>query len=205
MIDGVIPISVENLQSISSQTDVLARLVDDLRTLALTDSRELQLEMQVVKLDEVIESMVESLRPQISLGDTKIVYEFSQNSKGQAVLIDTGRLSQVLQNILTNAMRYGKNGGTIQVSLIKDDSSLVIRIHDDGNGIPEEALPHLFERFYRHDRARSRDSGGTGLGLSIAKNLVSLMNGEISAMNAPSSGAVFEIRFPIIPDTQLNR
>lgn len=205
MIDGVIPISVDNLQAISSQTDVLARLVDDLRTLALTDSRELQLDMQMVILDEVIESMVESLRPQISLGDTRIVYEFSQYSKGQAVLIDTGRLSQVMQNILTNAMRYGKNGGTIQVSLGKEDYSLVIRIHDDGNGIPEEALPHLFERFYRHDRARSRDSGGTGLGLSIAKNLVSLMNGEISAMNAPSSGAVFEIRFPIIPDTQLNR
>ena len=205
MIDGVIPISVENLQAISSQTDVLARLVDDLRTLALTDSRELQLDMQVVILDEVIESMVESLRPQISLGDTKIVYEFSQNSKGQAVLIDTGRLSQVMQNILTNAMRYGKNGGIIHVSLGKEDSSLVIRIHDDGKGIPEEALPHLFERFYRHDRARTRDSGGTGLGLSIAKNLVSLMNGEISAMNAPSGGAVFEISFPIIQDTQPNR
>ncbi len=202
MIDGVIPTDVENLQAISNQTDVLSRLVDDLRTLALTDSRELQLEMQIIKLDEVLVSMVESLRPQISLGNTKIVYEFGQTSKGQAVLIDTGRLSQVMQNILTNAMRYGKNGGTIQVSLIKDDSFLVIQIHDDGNGIPEEALPHLFERFYRHDRARSRDSGGTGLGLSIAKNLVSLMNGEISAMNAPSGGAVFEIRFPIAQESR---
>jgi signal transduction histidine kinase len=110
-----------------------------------------------------------------------------------------------MQNILTNAMRYGKNGGTIQVRLIRDDSSLVIRIHDDGNGIPEDALPHLFERFYRHDRARSRDSGGTGLGLSIAKNLVSLMNGEISAMNHSSGGAVFEVRFPIIVETQQNQ
>ena len=200
MIDGVIPTNVENLQAISNQTDVLSRLVDDLRTLALTDSRELQLEMQIIKLDEVLESMVESLRPHISLGDTNIVYEFDRSSSGQAVLIDTGRLSQVLQNILTNAMRYGKNGGTIQVSLLMDDSYVVIQIRDDGNGIPEEALPHLFERFYRHDKARSRDSGGTGLGLSIAKNLVSLMNGEISAMNAPSGGAVFEIRFPIVQD-----
>jgi len=156
-------------------------------------------------LDEVIETMIDSLRPKISLGDTKIVYEFDQNTKGQAVLIDTGRLSQVMQNILTNAMRYGKNGGIIQVSLIKDESWLVIRIHDDGNGIPEDALPHLFERFYRHDKARSRDSGGTGLGLSIAKNLVTLMGGEISAINAPSGGAVFEIRFPIVADTQENQ
>lgn len=203
MIDGVIPISVENLQAISNQTDVLSRLVDDLRTLALTDSKELQLDMQTVILDEVLEIMVDALLPQISLGDTKIIYEFDQNTKGQVVLIDTGRLSQVVQNILTNAMRYGKSGGSIQVNLVKDDSSLVIRIHDDGNGIPEEALPHLFERFYRHDKARSRDSGGTGLGLSIAKNLVSLMNGEISAMNAPSGGAVFEIRFSIVQETQV--
>jgi len=204
MIDGVIPISVDNLQAISNQTDVLSRLVDDLRTLALTDSRELQLEMQKVRLDEVLESMVDSLRPQISLEDTKIIYQFGQNSKGQVVLIDTGRLSQVMQNILTNAMRYGKNGGIIRVSLIKDESSLVIRVHDNGSGIPEDALPHLFERFYRHDKARSRDSGGTGLGLSIAKNLVTLMGGEISAMNHPSGGAVFELRFPIVADTQQN-
>jgi signal transduction histidine kinase len=202
MIDGVIPISVDNLQAISNQTDVLSRLVDDLRTLALTDSRELQMELQLVRLDEILESMIDSLRPQISLGDTKIVYKFDQNSRGQAVLIDTGRLSQVMQNIFTNAMRYGKNSGIIQVSLIKDESSLVVQIHDDGNGIPEEALPHLFERFYRHDKARSRDSGGTGLGLSIAKNLVSLMNGEISAMNHPAGGAVFEVRFPIVAEPQ---
>jgi len=202
MIDGVIPITVDNLQAISNQTDVLSRLVDDLRTLALTDSRELQMELQLVKLDEILESMIDSLRPQISLGNTKIAYKFDQDSLGQTALIDTGRFSQVMQNILTNAMRYGKNGGIIQVSLIKKESSLVVQIHDDGNGIPEEALPHLFERFYRHDKARSRDSGGTGLGLSIAKNLVSLMNGEISAMNHPAGGAVFEICFPIVSETQ---
>ena len=160
------------------------------------------MELQLVKLDEILESMIDSLRPQISLGNTKIAYKFDQDSLGQTALIDTGRFSQVMQNILTNAMRYGKNDGIIQVSLIKKESSLVVQIHDDGNGIPEEALPHLFERFYRHDKARSRDSGGTGLGLSIAKNLVSLMNGEISAMNHPAGGAVFEICFPIVSETQ---
>ncbi len=204
MIDGVIPTNADNLQAISNQTDVLTRLVDDLRTLALTDSKELQLDLQLIKLDEVLVSLVESLRPQISLGNTKIVYEFDQTSRGQAVWIDTGRLSQVMQNLLTNALRYGKSGGTIQVSLIKDHLSLVIRIHDDGKGIPEDALPHLFERFYRHDKARGRDSGGTGLGLSIAKNLVSLMDGEISAMNAPSGGAVFEVRFPVVQENEVN-
>ena len=93
-------------------------------------------------------------------------------------------------------MRYGKKGGHVEVELKQEDRSFLVVVKDDGQGIPESALPHLFERFYRHEKARSRETGGTGLGLAISKKLAMIMGGDLTAENDPRGGAVFTLIVP---------
>ena len=112
---------------------------------------------------------------------------------------DPGKLAQVCYNIIENAIKYTPDGGTITVSLAKAGRDAVLEIADTGVGIPEADLPHVFDRFYRVDKARSRETGGTGLGLSITKSLVDMMGGRITVESEPGRGSEFTIslRFPV--------
>ncbi len=111
-----------------------------------------------------------------------------------ALMLDPARINQVINNLLQNSLRHTPTGGRVEVKLDREPGTTVIRIRDTGEGIPEEALPLLFERFYRSDHARARDTGGTGLGLTIARQLVEAHHGSLTAANHPAGGAVFEIR-----------
>ncbi|MBA4376498.1 MAG: hypothetical protein C0401_10050 [Anaerolinea sp.] len=202
MMDGVLPLNNENLSTIADQTNFLSRMVDDLRILALADAGELLLEMQPIVLSEWLPKIVENFRPQAEVNHATITLDINQNVIGSTVSIDTDRLYQILLNLLSNAMRYGKIEGVIDVALNIKQERLCIAVHDHGPGIPAESIPHLFERFYRDDRARSRDTGGTGLGLSIAKKLAQLMGGDVTGGNHPAGGALFEVYLPAICSTK---
>jgi signal transduction histidine kinase len=111
-------------------------------------------------------------------------------------MIDQQRIEQILTNLLQNALRHTPTGGVIQISLTSQMRQQCIQVQDSGPGIPEDALPHIFERFYRADSARSRPEGGTGLGLSIARQLAEAHGGSLMAANHPNGGAVFTLCLP---------
>ena len=120
-----------------------------------------------------------------------------EHAPARPVRIDPNRMEQVLGNLLSNAIRYTPQGGWIKISCQCTRTTAAITIHDSGPGIPEEAIPHLFDRFYRADKSRARSEGGTGLGLSIAKRLVEAHQGKITASNHPDGGGLFTILLPV--------
>ena len=114
-----------------------------------------------------------------------------------ALRLDGGRIEQILNNLLSNALRHTPAGGKIELSLDAVGEHVVLRVADNGAGIPDEAVAHIFERFFRGDRARSREEGGTGLGLAIARQLALAHGGDLSAGNRPQGGAEFTLRLPL--------
>ena len=110
---------------------------------------------------------------------------------------DRGKLNQIIYNLMENAIKYTQDGGEIDVTLTKEENSAVLTVKDNGPGIPKDALPHLFERFYRVDKARSRETGGTGLGLSIVKQLLNLHGGSVRVESEEGKGSTFIAEIPI--------
>ena len=106
-------------------------------------------------------------------------------------------IHQVIYNLTDNAVKYTGRGGTVQVSLLRQGPRALLRVEDNGPGIPEEDLPRVFQRFYRVDKARSRAAGGTGLGLSIVSDTVKRRGGQVVAANRPEGGAVFTVSWPL--------
>ena len=119
----------------------------------------------------------------------------SSITPGVHMMGDRARLNQILYNLTDNAIKYSPDGGRIAVVLQKEDEGIVWRVRDNGVGIPEEDQEHIFERFYRVDKARSRETGGTGLGLSIVKQLVTMHGGEITVHSEPNHGSEFRVVF----------
>jgi two-component system sensor histidine kinase BaeS len=115
------------------------------------------------------------------------------------VYVDPERIEQILNNLLSNAIHHTPEGGEISLTLSCASQQVEITVRDTGPGIPPEALPHVFERFYRGDRARSKAAGGTGLGLAIARKLAQAHGGRLTATNHPQRGAIFILILPITP------
>ncbi len=197
MLDGVVPLTEENIGVALQQTNFLSRMVDDLRLLAMADAGEVRLEKRDIDIKQLVNQVVTRFQAQAQLDGTKLKTEFIPENVDYWIETDPDRVSQILQNLISNALRYGQKGGNIQICTRLESRKLVITVKDDGRGIPESALPHLFERFYRHERARSRDTGGTGLGLSISKKLAHLLGGDLNGANAPEGGAVFSLELPM--------
>lgn len=192
--DGVFELSPENLKPIHDQTLLLGRLVEDLRDLALAEAGRLPLERTEVSLERLIRRIVEAFQPRAQEKGLALSVELPEALP--PVQADAQRLEQVLENLLSNALRYTPAGGTVNVRAWEEPQWVVFTVEDTGTGIAAEDLPHIFERFYRADKARSRADGGTGLGLSIAKQLVEAHGGRISAESAPGKGTRFTVRLP---------
>jgi two-component system OmpR family sensor kinase len=175
ILDGLYPADEARLKSIIEETQILSRLVDDLRTLALAESGALRLKREPTNLAELIRDAVSSFESQIKEKDIRV--QTSLESVEDAA-IDPQRIREVLTNLLSNALRYTPPGGEVKVHLTETSSggerTVTVSIQDNGPGIDPGILPHVFERFYK-----SSDSGGMGLGLSIAKYLVEAHDGKI--------------------------
>jgi signal transduction histidine kinase len=201
--DGVYPLTPENLAPVLEQNLLLTRLVDDLRTLALADAGQLTLERTPTDLTALVERLVERFQPQAVRRNIALALQSAAwDGLPQALNIDPQRVDQILSNLLSNALRYTPDGGQIAVGVAVDGAAglgrpaVQITVRDSGPGIPPEALPHVFERFYRADRSRSRAEGGSGLGLAIARQLAEAHGGSLTAANHPQGGAVFTLILP---------
>lgn len=192
--DGIYPMRPENLGPILEQNQLLTRLVEDLRTLALADAGELDLERTPTDIVNLVERVVDRFQPQLI--SSQIALDLSRPEKCPSFSLDPGRIEQILGNILSNAIRYTPPGGNIRVKLNCSPSGIQLKVHDSGPGIPEEALPYIFERFYRVDKSRSRSEGGSGLGLAIARQLARAHGGTLTAENDPQGGAIFTLTIP---------
>jgi two-component system OmpR family sensor kinase/two-component system sensor histidine kinase BaeS len=191
LLDGVYPRDDAHLQPILEETRVLSRLIDDLRTLALAESGALQLQKEPTDLALLIGETVASFRAQATASGVALNTEIAPNVP--MLNLDPARIRQVLENLITNALRYTPSGGRISVQLaVNSEQSTVVTVSDTGKGIAPEELPHIFDRFYK-----SRDSRGTGLGLAIAKNLIAAHGGEISAQSELGKGTTIRFGLPV--------
>lgn len=181
------------LSIIDSETDRLSRLIEDLLTLSSIESKERIVHPQPVCIIRSMRGVMNMLGPQIS--DKKLHVEFVYPDGLSLVLADEDLLGQVLINLLDNAIKYTPPGGSIYVRSRMRDSRVVTTISDTGVGIPPDSLPRVFERFYRVDKARSRNQGGTGLGLSIVKHIVESHGGEVFVESEVGKGSTFGVSF----------
>lgn len=179
MQDGVLPCDADQLNALLAETTLLNRLIEDLRLLSLAENNQLKLVRQPVEINSLIVKILERIQTQAHAN--KI--EFTQHlQNGLTTLqVDPDRITQILNNLINNALRYTPRNGTIELSTTQHSSTtpIIISVTDSGTGISAEDLPHVFDRFYRADKSRSRASGGSGLGLAIVKELVEAHGGTI--------------------------
>jgi two-component system OmpR family sensor kinase/two-component system sensor histidine kinase BaeS len=196
--DGVYPASRDELASVLEQSRVLNRLVEDLRMLALADSGQLMLERHRVDLISLARDVVASFQPHAASKDVELSFSTDDGDRLE-VEADPTRLMQILDNLLTNALRHTPAGGRVALGVRGDAGRAVVDVADSGEGFPPEALPFVFERFYRADKSRARHAGGSGLGLAIARKLVEAHGGTVSASNRPEGGALVRVELPLTP------
>ncbi len=175
----------------------LNRLVDDLRSLSEIESGKVVLRWKSVGLKDVVDEVTEMLQSQ---GQKKCLQFLNQIDEMACVWADRDRVVQVLVNLVDNAIKYSSDGGSISFLVQRLESSIVLQVKDTGQGIPSTDLSRITERFYRVDRARSREEGGTGLGLSIVKHLVQLLNGQLRVQSELGKGTTVEVVLPISRD-----
>lgn len=194
--DGVYPLTAESLAPVIEQNQLLTRLVDDLRTLALADAGQIELKRTPTDLSALVERVMERFQPQAHTQQVRLSF-IPPAVPIPTLSADPIRLEQVLTNLLSNAFRYTPPGGHIDLALATQDGMLRLSVHDSGPGIPEDALPYIFERFYRADKSRARAEGGSGLGLTIARQLARLHGGDLTASNHSAGGALFTLILPV--------
>ncbi|MCE2462967.1 MAG: HAMP domain-containing protein [Dehalococcoidia bacterium] len=191
--DGVVSPDEATLESMHEEVLLLTRLIEDLQELALAESGRMTLHIELCDLAELARKAVVSIQPQAEAKDIKLrMYAASE------VLIhaDPGRIGQVIRNLLVNASNYTPSGGSIRVVVNRREDEAWVSVEDTGSGIPNEELPHVFERFHRVDRSRSRATGGVGLGLTIAKQLVEAHGGKIMVSSQNGKGSTFTFTIP---------
>lgn len=192
--DGVLPPTRENFEIIRDEATRLEHLINDLRTLSLADAGELSIQLQAVE-------------PQRLIQEVASLYQYQSQRKNIAFLLDVpphlptievdpGRMTQVLTNILDNAIRHTPEGGTITLTAREVDGEVELAVQDSGPGLKPEDLERIFERFYRADPSRQREDGGSGLGLAIARSIVQAHGGQLSAESEPGKGLKVKVLLP---------
>lgn len=195
ILDGMYPADETRLQSILEETQILSRLVDDLRTMALAESGSLQLKREPTNVLQLVRETVTGFETQANEKAIEIELALADVDE---MHVDPLRLREVLSNILSNALRYTPRGGVVKIGLTESGSgeerNVTVFTQDSGPGIESADLPHIFERFYK-----SSDSGGMGLGLSIAKYIVEAHGGKIWAESEPGQGTRISFTIPFAP------
>ena len=181
----------EFVADIGNEADRLTRLAQKL--LAVSRAEAVKQEHEIVDLAQTIGKVFKML---VSLADTRHIRLTCSMDKGCTVMTVEDDMYQIIFNLVENAIKYNRDDGLVHVDLRKQEDDVVLTVEDTGIGIPQDAMPHIFERFYRVDKARSRQAGGSGLGLSIVRELVLRNYGEISVCARPEGGSCFTVTFP---------
>jgi heavy metal sensor kinase len=185
----------ESLDVIQDEVERMTRLVGDLLLLARADTGGLPIRREPVELDDVFLDVYR----QVSLLETGVNLVMQEVDQA-CVIGDVDRLKQLFLNLVDNALKYTPEGGTVTMSLSKNDGMAELMVADTGIGIPPADLPFIFDRFYRVDKARTRSHGGSGLGLSIARWIAQAHNGDIHVKSETGAGSTFTVMLPIAPD-----
>lgn len=201
-LDGVWEPTPDRLVIIQDEITRLTKLIRDLGDLSTFENEEARLDLKEVHLSSLLENIIESFEP-LFIGK-EIALERNIADR-LSILGDTDRLNQVFINVISNALKYTDKGGTVFVGLQKEGECALVTVRDNGMGIRKEDLPFVFERFYRGDRSRSRETGGKGIGLTITKALVEAHQGTIRIASAETGGTTVTIRFPGIPEGNGNK
>lgn len=183
------------LNVINEEAQRMTRLVNDLLLLSNYDSQNITLDLHPHDWIDMIKRSISKLELMAKEKQQSIVFEHDDQTL--ISLFDLHRMEQVLINLISNAIKYSPEQTQIDIHISKNKDDIVVKIADCGEGIAEEHLPHIFDRFYRVDKGRSRATGGSGLGLSIVKQIVELHHGEISVVSKPNAGTIFTITIPI--------
>lgn len=202
LVDGIYPATQQTFESLLEETHRLSRLIDELRELTLLEAGELPLERRKTDLAELIPKLVRAFEPQAEAN--KIALQCRTQGALPTIVADGDRIAQVVRNLLSNAMRYTPEGGTVTVTLKRCGNAVVCTVEDTGPGLSEEDAKHVFQRFWRADHSRARYSGGSGLGLSISKRLVEAHGGTLWVDSVPKKGSTFGFRLPFIQGVEKN-
>lgn len=195
------PVAPDFIKVSLDETNRMMRMVTDLLHLSRIDNATTQLDVELINFTAFITFILnrfDKMRGQDQEKKYELVRDYPINSVW--IEIDTDKMTQVIDNILNNAIKYSPDGGKITVSMKTTDDQMILSIKDQGLGIPKQDLPKIFDRFYRVDRARSRAQGGTGLGLAIAKEIIKQHNGFIWAKSEYGKGSTFTIVLPYDKD-----
>ena len=175
--------------------DRLTRIVERLLTLTRLDSAKTEPKLTPVDFIVMLNAIIKKLTPSAAEKNIVLYTDFS-NISLEPIILDYDKIWEAIYNITDNAIKYSPQGGFVKVGVTADDSWITVTVEDNGPGIPDGEKDHIFERFYRLDDSRARDTGGTGLGLSIAKEAVLLHGGKIGVESAEGMGSRFYIRLP---------
>ena len=186
----------EFLQDTNKEIDRLSAIVSDLLTLVRMDANSVQLTREPLTIAELVQENAHRLDSVMRKRDQTLELKLEDPCDLNA---DRGKLNQVIYNLMENASKYTQEGGEITVTLARVGRDAVLTVADNGPGIPKDSIPHIFDRFYRVDKARSRETGGTGLGLSIVKQLVLLHGGTIRVESEEGVGSSFIVELPFSP------
>ncbi|MDP9750228.1 two-component system sensor histidine kinase VicK [Thermoanaerobacter pentosaceus] len=182
------------LKIIDSETDRMTRLVKDLLLLSKMDSEDNNLKFEQKNLNDIVVEAINRLSIEAHKKNQKLIVDLQETPR--YVYIDRDKMEQVIVNLVTNAIKYTPENGMIKIMTEYDESFASLIVEDNGIGIPKEDLPRIFERFYRVDKARSRELGGTGLGLSIVKQIVELHKGEVNIESEVGKGTIVRVKLP---------
>ncbi len=185
----------EFMADISDEIDRENQIIEDLLLLVKMDkSVESQMNIEQVNINQELELVLKRLRPIAKRGNIELTLESIREVTAD---VDRVKMSLAITNLVENAIKYNIDSGWVRVTLDADHKYVYIKVADSGIGIPEDSLEHIFERFFRVDKARSREVGGTGLGLSITKNVIQMHHGVIDVESTPGEGTTFSVRIPL--------
>ncbi|MFG1624259.1 sensor histidine kinase [Kribbella sp. NPDC049227] len=191
--DGVVPLDRELVTSLLEETGLLEHLVADLQDLALADAGMLRLHQAPRDLSELAQQVVSAHRPAAETAGVSLTADVPESAPAS---IDSARIRQALGNLVSNAIRFTSSGGQVVLGVRRVADGYDLTVTDNGSGIADEHLPHLFDRFYRAEQSRNRTTGGSGLGLAITKHLAEAHGGRITVTSRPGDGSVFTIWVP---------
>ncbi len=184
----------EFMQDITDEIDRESKIIDDLLTLVKMDKDSSALNVAAVNINDLLEIILKRLKPLAQKKNVEILFESFRPVVAQ---IDEVKFTQVISNLVENAIKYNKVDGWVHVSLNADHQYFYVRVEDSGIGIPQESQDKVFDRFYRVDKARSRETGGTGLGLAIVQKIILMHHGTVKMHSEEGNGTTFTVRIPL--------
>ena len=196
LIDGVLPAEAATFQQVFREADRLQRLVNDLQELSRVEAGTFELDSKLTAVAHLVETVADRLDRQFE--EKGVTLETDVPPDLPLVRAGEDRVGQVLLNLVGNALQYTPSGGRVSLAARREGESVRFSVRDTGIGIPPEHLPHVFERFYRVDKSRSRAGGGSGIGLTIGRHLVEAHGGQIeAASDGPGQGSTFSFTLPV--------